>query len=781
MIIIENVLHNERPRDVSRRRRHLCLLIGASSLSALAAPVAHAQDSGAAPTASPAAVAPGAKSQDAEILVTARRQSESALTVPESITSFGEQALTRMGIQSFGDYAVKVPNLGFSYGTSGYGFASSRTIAIRGISGAGTTATYIDDTPIPESVDPQVVDIQRIEVLKGPRGTLYGQGSLGGNIKLVTNRPSVSDDEFRFMAEGGFTKNGGSPDYLVNGVGNIVLVPDQIALRVVGFTSHKAGFYDRSFPAAAGSVRPSPIKVGDQGATTSYGGSASLRFVLSDQFTADLRIMGQDTKLNGYPALDAPLPRFKPVGLTQNFPLDIQETSKDNWYLPSLELSYENDFVTVTSSTSHFERNFGVFEDGTAQTNAFFTAVGIPVLYGEEGNNWKSDVRQKNFNQEIRASFKGNDWISGIIGARYANARTTNQLRTNDLAGLAASGLHTNDIVWDSTVRTRSRDYSIFGEAYLNYANFELTLGLRQYWLRQDTSSFVEGFFVGGVSEFDSQARASGINPKVALSYKLPNDALVYVSASKGFRAGSTNPPLAASDLCKPGLDLLGLTADDIAQVKPDTVWNYEAGAKARIGRINVTAAVFQMDWNDIQQSLLIPGCNLSVGANSGAARSRGVELEVAGEVAPGLNVRLGFGYNDAKITEEGASNQLVGDRVFQVPKYTGSASADYNWQITDAVEAFVGGDVSYTGNSVSNVAPGKPVRPSYTITNARLGIRRDKIEIGLYARNLFDVRANLGDLANYSFPKRDDAGDIIPRVVVLQPRQLGVTFKYGF
>jgi outer membrane receptor protein involved in Fe transport len=789
----------------------LFLLIGVSGLSVFAAPGAHAQAEpataaaapvarpqteavpaaagvapqadGAVPQAAPSA-APDAQSAgpvDEDIVVTARRQSESAMKIPESITAFGEQTLTRLNIQTFSDYATKVPNLGFSYGTNGYGFAASRTIAIRGISGAGTTATYIDDTPIPESVDPQVVDIQRIEVLKGPRGTLYGQGSLGGNIRLVTNRPSVTDDEFRFMAEGGVTRNGGSADYMANGVGNVVLVPDKIALRVVGFTSHDAGFYSRTFPAPAGSVRPSPISVNDQGASTTYGGSASLRFILSDHFTADLRIMGQDTRFNGYPAIDAPLPGFKPVGLVQNFPLDIQETSKDNWYLPSLELTYENDAVTVTSSTSFFSRNYGVVEDATQQMNDFFTVIGLPVKYGAQGDVWTSDFRNKTFNQEVRASFKGNDWIHGIIGARYANDRASGPLTTTDLTGLAASGAYSSDIVWYSNNATTSKDYSIFGEAYLTYANFELTLGLRKYWLRQNSSTFVEGFFVGGVSKDNTSARASGINPKVALSYKLPHDAMIYASASKGFRAGGTNPSLVASSLCAPGLAQLGVTASDLAQVNPDSVWNYEVGAKGRVGRLNVTGAVFQMDWKNIQQPLLIPFCNLSVGSNSGAARSRGAELEISGEVTRGLNLRLGFGYNDAKITKAGISQQLPGERIFQVPRITASGAADYSWQLNKALGAFVGADVSYTGDSVSNIAAGKPVRPSYTVTNARLGIRHGKIEIGLYARNLFDVRANLGDLNTLSFPKTDAAGNIIPRVVILPPRQVGVSLKYGF
>jgi iron complex outermembrane recepter protein len=723
-----------------------------------------------------------------EIIVTARRQAETVMTVPESITAFGEQTLSRLGIQNFEDYATKVPNLAFSYGSSGYGFVGSKTIAIRGISGAGTTAYYIDDTPVPENLDPQVVDIARIEVLKGPRGTLYGQGSLGGNVKLVTNRPSLSDNEMRFSAEGGFTKNGGSADYTANVVGNMVLVPDKIGLRVVGFTNHQAGFYDRVYPGPTGSVLTGPVeRQGDQGASTAYGGSISARFKLSDEFTADLRLMGQDQKYKGYPAIDAPLPRFKPVALEQVFAADIQDRSRDSWFLPSLELNYATDAVTLTSSTSFFSRSSGVTEEGTQQTNDLMPLFyddpakePVPRYTAQNPNVWYSNNKETSFNQEFRASFTGNKWISGVIGVRYAKTTNKSELISTELIGLAASGYWPNDIWAAFKTRQNNKDISIFGETYLHYAGFELTLGIRKYWLKQHTPySLPEGFSFGpeDLRTYNLRSSASGLNPKVALSYKLPGEGLVYASASKGFRAGGPNGPVNAP--CDPGLAQLGLTRADVAQVKPDTVWNYEVGAKHRIGRLTATAAVFQMDWKDIQQTVVIPICQTPRQLNAGAARSRGIELELEGQLFRGFDVRFGFGYNDAKITEQGISPRPVGSRLFNVPKFTVSAAGDYNWSISDALDAFVGADYSYIDKSLSGVVEAE--RPSYQIVNARLGVRRGQLEIGFYARNLFNEFANLGDLSNLSFGKFDANGQIIPRVVILQPRQLGMTFKYGF
>jgi iron complex outermembrane recepter protein len=232
--------------------------------------------------------------------------------------------------------------------------------------------------------------------------------------------------------------------------------------------------------------------------------------------------------------------------------------------------------------------------------------------------------------------------------------------------------------------------------------------------------------------------------------------------------------------VCVPFLAQAGLTEADLRQLNPDTVWNYEVGGKAKVGRMTVTGAVFQMDWKNIQQSVILPQCQVPRAVNVGAARSRGVELELAGQPFPGFDVRLGFGYNDAKITDEGTLHaRPVGSRLFNVPKFTVSAAGDYSWAISGSSEAFVGADYSFIDSSLSGVV--EQVRPSYQIVNARLGIRRDKLEIGLYARNLLDARANLGDLSNLSFGKFDDGGNIIPRAVILQPRQLGVSFRYGF
>src|SRR5271166_6631682 len=238
------------------------------------------------------------------ITVTARKRDESLAKVPVSITVFTSESLQAYNIQSFNDYATKTPNVAFTYGGGPTGIADARTISVRGITGqnlfgtAGATGFYIDDTPVPGSIDPRVLDIDNIEVAKGPQGTLFGESSLGGNVRLITKRPDLNNSGFGYMAEAGATSGGGSADGGASFVGNDVIVPDFAALRVVLFANHDAGYLTRTYPTAPNGVGASDpslsvprTSVGDQGAITAGGGSAALLVRATDNFYIKLRVV----------------------------------------------------------------------------------------------------------------------------------------------------------------------------------------------------------------------------------------------------------------------------------------------------------------------------------------------------------------------------------------------------------------------------------------------------------------------------------------------------------
>src|SRR5277367_318388 len=213
-----------------------------------------------------------ASSELETIVVTAEKRSETEQTVPLSMTTFSSAALQEKSITSFFDYATKVPNLAFA--PTGDGVGTARTVSIRGISGDNVTGFYIDDTPLPDSLDPRVLDIDHIEVLRGPQGTLYGARSMGGLVRIVTKEPNLTT--FDGSVHGGlsYTERTNQPNWTADGVFNVPLVQDKMALRVSFFGDDQAGYFKRSYcsdPAAASALTCTPLSTAGITTVTNVG------------------------------------------------------------------------------------------------------------------------------------------------------------------------------------------------------------------------------------------------------------------------------------------------------------------------------------------------------------------------------------------------------------------------------------------------------------------------------------------------------------------------------
>ncbi len=727
-----------------------------------------------------------------EITVTARKRQESALDVPVSMTVFSSQMLQDYQIQSFTDYATKIPNLSFSFGGAaasnvGAGFSSSRGTAIRGITGINATGFYIDDTPVFDSMDPRIVDIDRIEVLKGPQGTLYGSGSLGGNVRIITHKPSLTTDEVRYSTELSDTRHG-SADYGAEVAASLVLVPNAVGVRLMGFYSKDSGFLNRTYPSAADpSIRSSAS--GD-GEVNVLGGSVSALIEPTEGFYVTLRFMYQREYTGGWPVAFAPLPAFQVVSYTLDRSIDALEGSSDRWTLPAIDVAYAGQGWSLASSSSYFERASFDQENGTEGTTyalvgaGFTPPPGVPLL-------WYADINTTRFAHETRLSFEEIHHVSGLFGVYYANKHLNILLPPAYTPGLAASGLWPNDNSYSYTGSNPSTEIAGFGELYVSLLpQLTLTVGARKYRLKEESTSVSDGFFLGAqVLQPLTASTENGISPKYALDFHFSPDAMIYASASKGFRPGGINNPL--PDTCTPELTALGQTQESAKRFKSDSVWNYELGTKADLlqRRLSVTAAIFEIEWNQIQQPIYLPICAFSITGNSGAARNRGAELELNHRPLEGLNLRAAAGYLDAKISEAGASSpQATGSRVFNIPRVTLSAGLVYERPISSvAATGFFSFDYSYVGDSLSgnNTTATPRVRPSYQVSNLRAGFRRDRNELSLFVNNLFGEKANLGDLVHLSFEPRilDGQGQSVPdpRVVTLRPLQIGLRYRHGF
>jgi iron complex outermembrane recepter protein len=739
------------------------------------------------------------------ITVTARKRDESLANVPVSITVFTGEVLENYNIQSFTDYATKTPNVSFSYGGGPTGIADARTVAIRGITGqnlygtAGATGFYIDDTPVPGSVDPRVLDIDNIEVLKGPQGTLFGESSLGGNVRLITKKPNLEKDEFSFTTQAGLTSGGGSADGGASVIGNLALVPDKLALRAVLFFNHDAGYLTRTFPnpsspAAGDPNYPAPrTSVGNQGAVSTYGGSVAALLKVTDNFDATLRVMFQNTADHGFPATYAPLPAFTPQ-YTLNKAYDVQPHASDVWALPSLELRYTGQGWSFVSSTSYFYRHTQDVEDSTYGTQQvltnYYQVSGLP----NQPYLWDGEHFHDQITEEMRASFDPWHNLSGTVGAFYSQTHTKFYIPPTYAAGLVAAtadntvvGPWPNDEIWTQTNPAVQKDKSIFGELYYKFFDqFTLTAGARKYWLSQETDFTADGFMNFGATPSDPQHNSqSGTDPKVGISYQATQDAMVYASASKGFRAGGAQ---AYAPFCS----LAGLPVTDITQLKSDTLWSYEVGTKIQLPHpgLLVSAAAFHIDWKNLQQQVALP-CGYYFDINGGEATINGGEIEIDGHLSRALQVRFGVGYERTDITEPGALGLPgigveAGSRILGTPAWNASLGAVYTQPLTSSVDGFVSADYSYTGNSVALLNGGYGVestRPSYSLANLRFGIDHEKSEFSLNIHNLTNAKPNLGDIGYVGYAQYQNyaAGTIIPQVATLQPLTVILQYKQGF
>jgi outer membrane receptor protein involved in Fe transport len=729
-------------------------------------------------------------SEGGEIVVSARRRDEALTAVPASITALSSDYLEEQNIQSFTDYATKVPNLSFQYGQGGsLLWSGDRETTIRGVVGTGTTAYYINDTPIPASVSPQTLNLDRIEVLKGPQGTLFGAGSMGGTLRFITAKPLLGEDSGTIQLQGGSTR-GGRFDFDGNAQANIALVPGKAGLNVALGYTRESGFIKRRFPDASGQL----VTRDAQGRNENFSLSLAFRAELSESLEATISVLGQTSELHGFPAAYVPLPSYRPLSYTVDRDRDVQEYAKDRWGLGSLVLNYTGGGFSMVSSTSFFARRIRELEDDTEGTNQFFEQdlgidLGGPAFYVQ------TSQRDRSFTQETRLSFDDGailPRLSGIVGFFHQRERQHAVAPGIFVQEMADAGL-TPPYLSDTAARTRDSNTAFFGELYYEpLPRLTVTLGLRQYWIRQNRDASIDtGFLYGpeGMAEYPAlHSKESGLVPKAVLSYEIGDRGNIYASVSKGFRPGGSEGRL--PDFCSEDLTELGLAVDDVGQYRSDTLWSYEVGAKSRLagGRLNASAAAFRMDWSDIQQAAFLPICGFPFTANAGRARIEGGEVEIGGQPFAGipLSVQFGLGYTDATLRDPGLLPQAPDSRLALVPKWNGMVSGIYETPISNNASLFVAADYSYTSSvEVADGLGGFHTRQPLNMVNGNFGIDFGRSEIMVYAKNLLDEHLNFGDQPSSGFERQEllDDGTYqrLPRAVVSRPRQIGVQFQLEF
>ena len=763
-----------------------------------------------------------------EITVTAEKRAESQQNVPMSMTTFGTVQLQEKAIVNFFDYATKVPNLAFA--PTGDGVGTARTISIRGVSGNNVTSYYIDDTPLPDSIDPRILDIDHIEVLRGPQGTLYGARSMGGLVRTVTKEPDLN--EFSATLHGGAsdTARTSTGNYTGDGVFNIPLIQDKLALRLSGFGDYEAGYFKRSYctnPAAAMNLTCLPLAgpglttVDNVGAIDTSGFAASLTYKPTDSLTITPRFMLQRTGYNGFPMADyptdttngigypvptpatgAPTPnRMIPNDFTQARWFNVPEGGWDDWGLSSLTVHWKTHLGELVSSSSYFSRKVIETEDESDFVYAGITsgAGGEPQPGGiSEEKDYQSFVQEVRFVSALQGP------IQFVTGAFYSDTHGRVPFSAYyppatvpglDLTLTGTPGVELTpgypNLIFASDFHTEVKEPAVFGEvSYEPIDPLKLTAGLRWYQVKTSSQGYEAGLATGGgpviVSPYATQTE-NGVNPKFEADYHLTPDQMVYVNVAKGYRPGGLVPIVPAGEPntptdCAGQLKAIDPNANiqDTRSYQSDSLWNYELGTKTAWldHRLTVDAAGFYIRWKDIQQEILL-SCGFQFIANAGAAVSKGGELEMRARPTDPLEMSLGLGYQNATITEMSSlSPQTVGSPVYQVPDWTGNGAVSYTTQLSTDWKMISGTDYSYIGRSYSgNNLPADPrLRPSYRLINARMAFDRGAFEIAIVGKNLGNEVANLGDSRSIAAetPGR-------PRLFVNQPRTLGVEFRQSF
>lgn len=774
------------------------------------------------------------------ITVTAQKRAESEQTVPLSMTTFSAVALEEKAVVDFFDYGTKVPNLGFAY--TGDGMGTARTISIRGVSGDNVTGFYVDETPLPDSLDPRILDIDRIEVLRGPQGTLYGARSMGGTVRIITKAPNFETSDLTVHVDASDTARTDRGNYGGDFVGNIPIVSDRVALRLSGFFDGEAGYFKRRFctdPSTAGvscfpqTTSPSlTTTLNNIGAVNTYGGAAALSIKLNDSMVITPRVLQQKATYNGFlmtDVLTAPgaigypypaggaytLPPLVPRDFTQGRFFNIPEGGFDNWQLDSLAFTWTTGAGEFVASTSYFTRKVVETEDETdfvwdallpaVTANPAFPSLPLPI---PSAITEEKDYQR--FVQEVRFASQLSGPLQFVVGAFYSDLHGAlpfaadyppalapgygAQLVAANTCGLVGLCVNPNnpDEIFGQHYKTDIEEPAVYGQATYEFLDaFKATAGLRWNQVKVTAGGYEEGSVTQApgappqIVDPNTTTRQNSITPKVELDYRVNSADMVYTSAAKGFRPGGLVPSVPAG-FCGPFLPA-GTTAQETRAYGSDSLWSYEVGGKTGWfdNRLTVNSAIFYIDWKNIQQEILLP-CGFQYRANAGAAFSRGGELELRARPVDPLELSLGLGKQDARITQAGSplSPQVPGDPVFEVPDWTGNSAAIWtqrfgaDYKLVSEIDyAYVGH--SFSANNLVKNAQGvfeTRLRPHYDLLDARLALVHGRLEYAFVGKNLGNTQANLGD-------NRSLAAEVPgrPRLLTNQPRTLGLEIRASF
>ncbi len=697
-----------------------------------------------------------------EVVVTATKRSSTVQETAASITAVSAEDIADRGLVDFNSLATSVP--GIAMRTSGPG---QTEFEMRGLNSSGGNTSmvgfYLDETPLsaPASaqlgkvvIDPNLYDLSRVEVLRGPQGTLYGASSMGGTVKVVPNAPQLGT----FAASGeeviSHTWSGGGMNNTVNGMLNLPL-GDTAALRVVASNTQDSGWIERrviqdgavavdagTFPAVS---RPSnfytaPLQSEIDGANTTTISSvrASILWKVSDNLTISPMVMWQLTEQGAPNAVDVNGLPTNPTAPSTNAhweAYDTPEPQRDRFTLGSLKIEYALPAFTITSATGYWNRGTIVSQDGSEE-NA--SAIGLPVYDAGSPSNPTGlgptgpapngpGVTEKDYtsqvSEELRLTSSGSGPLQWILGYFYQDLRSEWDMWS--IAPQATPVLGGPNLYVDYQPQVITQN-SEFGElSYQLTSDFKATVGLRHYHYslsqtNTEWGAFTVYAFQGNTVPYNTSAsnEASGTDPKFDLSYKFSKDLMVYATASKGFRLGGVNQPIPVASSNNSTNSVLignecGLQAKLLNQAcnpnillqapstfASDSVWNYEIGEKAAFldRHLILNVSGYYERWTNPQVATNLAGFGIT--ANGGDARIYGLEAQLQALLAREWDATVNFGYTNAQFSEDSAiTGYPNGTAIPDTPKETASAQLRWKHPLNNDLSLHAALDVNYVGS----------------------------------------------------------------------------------
>jgi outer membrane receptor protein involved in Fe transport len=751
------------------------------------------------------------------VVVTSQKRLEDVRKVPLSVTAIGGEALKETQINDFTDLSRNIPNVSFS----SQGGAGLSTIEIRGISsqaGSATVGIYLDDVSLTTrnlysqgTAEPRFFDIERVEVLRGPQGTLYGAGSLGGTIRFISKAPNLRSQTVDVRAEVSTTDHGGV-NSLAQAVLNMPLSRDVAGLRIGVQVGHDSGYVDQVDPKTLGVISKG---INDVDWTVL---KASLKVKLGNDWSLTPGLFYQRNKTADIDAAylnvgsyqqynaDTPLARFQTSKI-------VREPGKDALTVPSVQLNGDLGFADFTGLLNTYDRRFDRTQDGTSVNSSYIgtlianPAVADIVTYLPSAVYLNNKIAQTSL--ELRLASKEPSagglplsWVAGFYSAQtktdvvdnepvfgITQAFTKNGVSIYDpTQWVDGSGIFDgafpNDNSYFSARHYKTKQNSVFGELTYHVApTLRLIAGLR--YLRSNEDFHREGnfFFAGGPSAVEINSKANKATPRFAVDWDISPTTTLYANVAEGFRLGGANRPIPLTiqgnvdDLAK-----LGLKAAPAA-FAPDSLWSYEVGSKMRLldNRVTLNLAAYHIDWQNIQQDVYLPTAGFDFETNVGKAKSDGFEFELRARVTPDLTLNAGGGVNRAVFAEDvpflgtdsnGVPNVRKGDRVAGVPKYSLKLGGEYLFRLAD-YDSVLRLNVQRTASSHGSLISSDPdyFRPGYTTADASWGVTLGR----------WDLTLNVKNLTNNHTVLQQPNIQSVHQAFYLRPRTIGLALNGSF